>query len=311
MGKKEPKKIEGQPVEGFDIRFEWHVMWVKLFDRQVELIQRDIARARSDDRVVVYLSCPISSRGGGYHGTNVDIAKHTQRRLMADWGHRFWILNPAQYQMQSKEGRELMRQRAAELKIDESSLRPSGGDYMRMWTRVLVEDDVQGAQLGRRFDAFYFLGPSDVRDFFSRGGAVTVTAGVEGYFARKFAMDPDFRAHYSVPGIKWDPDWEENLKGRGLARQRKLLAEWERPRKDFFRFYAVRASAYFSLGCHDEWNILRELNRSRLAASSDRRTPSGDVGDLIAGFFDGGQIDPGAAVAPVSPGYALAARAGK
>ena len=31
---------------------------------------------------------------------------------------------------------------------------------MRMWTRVLAEDDDK--QLGSRFSAFYFLAPSDV-----------------------------------------------------------------------------------------------------------------------------------------------------
>ena len=64
-------------------------------------------------------------------------------------------------------------------------------------------------------------------------------------------------------------------------------------RVDFFRFYAARASANFSKGCHDEWNIFCEINRARLAHSN------GDVGQLLAGYFDGRQIDPGAAVCPI------------
>ena len=100
--------------------------------------------------------------------------------------------------MESKEGTGLIKRHARNLEITEAQLdalgRPMGGDYMRMWTRVLVEDDEDDdRQLGREFDAFYFLGPTDVRHFFTRGGAVTVTAGIEEYFARKFTMDPDFR----------------------------------------------------------------------------------------------------------------------
>jgi len=28
-----------------------------------------------------------------YYGTNLEIANHTERRLLGDWGYRFWILN--------------------------------------------------------------------------------------------------------------------------------------------------------------------------------------------------------------------------
>ncbi|GAI96354.1 unnamed protein product, partial [marine sediment metagenome] len=259
-------------------------------DEQISLIKADIARARAEDRVVVYLSCPISSRGGGYSVTNVDIAKHTQRRLLADWGHRFWILNPAQYQLESKEGTGLITQHAEKLKISKTELTrlqkahpPEGGDYMRMWTKVLVEDEEKDSRhLGRNFDAFYFLGPSDVRDFFTSGGALTVTAGIEEYFARKFTMDPDFHRFYSTRGSKW-----------------------ETQRKHFFRFYSVRASANFSLGCHDEWNIFRLINQARLDASKKDTPPEGDTGELLSGFFDGRQITPGAAVCEVSGGYTI------
>ena len=279
----------GYPVEGFDIQFEWKTnAWLKIFDEQISLIKGDIARARAEDRIVTYLSCPISSRGGGYSVTNVDIAKHTQRRLLADWGHRFWILNPAQYQLESKEGTGLIKQHAKRINISEAELErlqesslPEGGDYMRMWTKVLVEDEAEdNRHLGRNFDAFYFLGPSDVRDFFSSGGALTVTAGIEEYFARKFTMDPDFYRFYST---------NED--------------EWETLRKQFFRFYSVRASANFSLGCHDEWNIFRLINQARLDASKTNSAPNGDAGELLSGFFDGRQITPGAAVCEVSGGY--------
>ena len=70
---------------------------------------------------------------------------------MERWGHRFWVLNPARYQLESKEGTGLMHlhaarlsaERGVEIDVDELFRRspPHGGDYMRMWTRILVEGD--------------------------------------------------------------------------------------------------------------------------------------------------------------------------
>jgi hypothetical protein len=215
--------------------------------------------------------------------------------------------------MESKEGTGLIKRHARNIelktgnKIDIEKLpRPTGGDYMRMWTKVLVEDEENDDNLGRNFDAFYFVGPSDVLDFFTRGGALTVTAGVEEYFARKFTMDPSFRDYYSVHGINWNQKLENNTNIKN--RQENLREEWEEMRKRFFRFYAVRASIAFSLGSHDEWNILRLLNNKRLEASRNEDMPSGDVGNLIAGFFDNRQIPPSAATTNVSNGYAFSSR---
>ena len=231
---------------------------------------------------------------------------------MSEWGHRFWILNPAMYQLESKEGTGLIRRHAERLWGDEAEgrlaalPRARGGDYMRMWTRVLVEDNIDdGMHLGRSFDAYYFLGRTDVQHFFSLGGATTSTAGIEEYFARKYAMDPDFRDTYSVPGIEWDPTWERDpqMAIYEMNEQRELRDGWEQTRKWFFRFYSIRASANFSLGCHDEWNIFRLLNEARLKHKSEIREQLGDVGDLLAGYFDGRQIDPGATVTAIAYGY--------
>jgi hypothetical protein len=78
-------------------------------------------------------------------GISVDIAKFTERTLLHRWGEGFWILNPALYQLESKAGTGLITAHAQALGIDLDVLRsfcsPTGGDYMRMWTTVLVEDD--------------------------------------------------------------------------------------------------------------------------------------------------------------------------
>lgn len=289
-----------RPVESFAMAFTWQDEWTQIFDKQVELLREDIARARVEDRVIVYLSCPISPRGGGFSGTNVEIANHTQRRLMNEFGHRFWFLNPAQYQMESKEGVGLIIRHARALGMSEEELRklpkPSGGDYMRMWTRVLVEDDADN--LGAHFDGFYFVGPNDVRSFLTEGGSRSVTAGVEEFFARQYTMNVEFRDAYSVGGIEWRQDWSTAIEDEALREEAaKARQVWEDRRKAFFRYYGLRAGAAFSLGSHDEWNIFRLLNEMRL------QQRKGDVGELLAGYFDGRQLSMGSAAARVQPGY--------
>ncbi|MDX1624300.1 MAG: hypothetical protein R3199_10020 [Gemmatimonadota bacterium] len=287
----------GRPVEGFPIRFRWQTgVWFELFEKQVELLERDIARAMAEDQVMVFLSTPLSGRGGGHFATNVEIADHTRRRLMEQWGHRFWVLNPGQYQMESKEGtglmhlhaRELSRERGEEIDVDElfRERPPGGGDYMRMWTRILVEDD--DGNRGGRWDVIYFLGPTDVRDFFTESGARTWTAGVEEYFARKVSMNREFHETFAPPFLDGDGN---RLDGEAETR------EWKRRRDAFFRYYTIRAGVNFSLGSHDEYNIWQLLNRRRREASET------GVADQIAGFFDGRQIDPASATARTDAGY--------
>ena len=84
----------GTPVDGFPMKFSWQSGdWTELFDKQIELINEDVKRAKMQGKLVIYLSCPISSRGGGYAGTNVEIAEFTRMALLRDWGTGFWILN--------------------------------------------------------------------------------------------------------------------------------------------------------------------------------------------------------------------------
>ena len=288
--------VTGHPVPGFPYRTRWQIgLWLELFDMQIELIERDVARAMAQDSVMVFQSLPLTGRGGGHFATNVEVAEHTSRRLMERWGHRFWVLNPARYQLESKEGTGLMHlhaarlsvERGVEIDVDELFRRspPHGGDYMRMWTRILVEGDDD--QTGRRWDVLYFLGPNDVRSFFTEDGARTWTAGVEEYFARKQTMDRDFHDAFVPPYFDRD--------GRRLT-GREEKEEWKRRRNAFFRYYTVRAGVNFSLGCHDEWNIWQALNERR------RRAEEG-IAEQIAGYFDGRQVDPAAFTRRTAGGY--------
>src|ERR1044071_5463633 len=104
-----------EPVPGFG-KFRWcGGEWQPIFDRQIEVIKSDLARAHAEDRVIIYLSCPISARGGGSSLTNTDIAHFTARRLMHTGGERVFVLNPAAYQMESREGTGLILERIREL----------------------------------------------------------------------------------------------------------------------------------------------------------------------------------------------------
>lgn len=301
------------PIATFPMKYVWHLgPWYDIFDLQISLIRADIRRAKAEDKQVIYLSCPISSRGGGYSGTNVDVAKHVERSLLDRWGEAFWILNPAQYQLESKAGTGLINRHAEYLGLDLDRLTkaatPSGGDYMRMWTTVLVENDAKAGNrevgdhlvnTGQYFDAFYFLGPRDVQTFFLNVGD-TLTEGIQVYFARKFATDADFRSDFSEAGLDW-----EALMPPGHLDQNGLKSQWALKRSRFLRYYSLRASANFSLGSHDEWLIFCHINalRRRATKNPDRFMVDGDVGEQLAGFFDGNQIDPASTEALVSRGY--------
>jgi hypothetical protein len=301
--------VRGRPVKDLPIEFEWHTGdWMTLFDRQTELVRGDLKRAHADGRVIVFQSCPISTAGGGHYSTNVDIAGAVERNLMAKWGERFFILNPSKYQMETKEGVGLMYQHAEAIKretgkqIDVNKLMqttpPIGGDYMRMWTKVIVEDDYYHRankilpNTGNLFDAFYFIGPTDVQEFFL-SEARSLSQAVEIYFARKYSLDNEFKNDFDCVD-----------KNEGFCRLLDLTdpkekAIWEQRRLDFFRYYAMKAGVNFSRGSHDEWNIVYLLNSKRLA-HADIYGPE----DQIAIFFDGKQISPGSYPTPAWSGYA-------
>jgi hypothetical protein len=76
------------------------------------------------------------------------------------------------------------------------------------------------------------------------------------------------------------------------------IAEAERRRNEFFRYYGVRAGVNYSRGSHDEWNIWQMLNTERRERLN--------LGDQIAGFFAGEQIPPATTEQSISPGYAVA-----
>jgi len=289
-------KVNRRPVSTLDVLFKIQTgAWQKIFERQTAYVQMDVLRALAADKFAVYMSCPLGPVMGGVSSTNAEIAESTAQRLTAEWGGRFWFLNPGQYQMQTTHGAALLEYHARELaaggeRISIASLpRPDGGDYMCMWARVLAEDDEvdDRRNLGGRFSAYYFVGPSDVHRFFTQGQNIPLSSAVEAYFARKVDTDRVFSENFSPPFCK--PNGEP-VQDQGL--------QWEVLRKEFIRYYVLRAGAEFSKGCHDEWNIWVSLNQKREDGGRN-------FGSSIPGFFDGRQIDPVAAMQRVRPGYAV------
>lgn len=203
------------------------------------------------------------------------------------WGSRFWVLNPTLYQMESGGGVGLIERHAHLLNLEKKLSQKvnliklsrefpvTGGDYLRMWSRVLAEDGDKN--LGNRFDAFYFMGPSDIRDFFydsyNLGSVGGLTHWVGNYFAKKFVTNAEFRAYFGEASKREDRE------------------------RDFFRFYTLKAGAYFSLGSRDEYNIWRILNQLRAQELGN--------GSEIPAYFDGRQIGFGPPETDSIHGYAL------
>jgi hypothetical protein len=133
-----------------------------------------------------------------------------------------------------------------------------GGEYMVMWTRALGGDD----GLGRDIDMVHFTGPEDMRAFFGCG-ADDLTGCLDRWLTARAAGDATLRR----------------------------AADDAEARRAFVRYYAMRASAAYSAGAHDEWNIVVRINRKRA------------LGDQIAVFFDGRAVPPSAMEMEIVPGY--------
>lgn len=302
---------KGTPVDGFPLCFTWQNIWQPVFDLQEKIIKEDISRAKSEGKVVIYMSLPVSTEAGGFQGTNVEIANFTQQRLSDEWGDRFFFLNPSKYQLHSQTGRSQLTQHIEYLKLTgvanlpqmnstgEYQPIPSGGSYMYMWTRVLVTNDevkqepyidYEGqvnyreipVNLGFDFDGVYFLGPTDVQKFFGGNRTYSMTAEVKDYFARKLATDSRFGAFYNAGST--------SIPSQEVAQAR------QNARREFVRYFVLRASSNFATGCHDEWNIFQLLNALRFDRTKN-------TGEQLAMYFDGRQLSLGATTTRITPGF--------
>ena len=215
-----------------------------LIQDQVRTIRQDIKAQQSAGKLIVYASTPISPRGGGHTGTNLEIAASVKAALEKEYGGSVWVLDPGRYQMSPLAGKS-----------------PGGSEYMAMWTAILAGDDGSGQD----FDMVHFTGPSNVRAFFGCGPSAIVEC-IDRYITKRAATDDTFRQD---------------------------VADRPARRREFLRYYALRASSAYSPGAHDEWNTFVAINRRR------------PVGGQVAMYFDGRPLSPGEMETGVSPGYEL------
>jgi len=130
-----------------------------------------------------------------------------------------------------------------------AGVRASQGDYLVMWTRVLEGE----SGLAEGFDFIWFAGPSDFASYFKLTGTGDMDR-ISAYFADRVATNPDFKRVVDS--------------GRVTA-------------QSFRNYYALRASASFSVGAHDEWNAIRIANQKR------RDDPKFGIVQQLPVFFDG------------------------
>jgi hypothetical protein len=120
-------------------------------------------------------------------------------------------------------------------------------DYMYMWSQVIF-----GAEKASNgFDLIYFAGPRDFSRYFHLTGQDDL-ANLDSYFKNRQASDADFA---------------------------KLIEAGKMSLNDFETYYGLRASVSFSVGAHDEWNIVQKINDAR-------RTSKGVLSQLPM-LFDG------------------------
>ncbi len=112
-----------------------------------------------------------------------------------------------------------------------NGVRAGQGDYLVMWTRILEGDK----GLGEDFDFVYFVGPSDYAEFFGLTGKGDMDR-IAAYFDERLQKDADLK--------------------RAIERGTVTAAS-------FRNYYGLKASAAFSVGAHDEWNVIRAVNARR------------------------------------------------
>lgn len=145
-----------------------------------------------------------------------------------------------------------------------NGVRAGQGDYLLMWTRILEGQKA----LGEDFDFVYFVGPSDFAGFFGLTGKA----------------DMDRLAAYFDERLQKDADLKRSVE-RGSVSQ-----------TAFRNYYALRAATSFSVGAHDEWNVIRAVNNRR------RDDPKLGVTNQLAVLFDGRAVSSAEAEQSVAAG---------
>jgi hypothetical protein len=138
---------------------------------------RSQIRMQAGDKLVAYLSVPLTARGGGYRPLNVEVSEFLKSRMESRFQGRVWVLAPGKVESELPQ-------------VNGKS--PQGGEYMYMWTSVLAGDD----GYGRDFNFLFAAGPSDIRAFF--GAPEDTFASLERYIDLRAKADTDFRDNVAL-----------------------------------------------------------------------------------------------------------------
>jgi hypothetical protein len=138
----------------------------------------------------------------------------------------------------------------------------SQADYLFMWTQVLEGETGKGED----FDFIYFVGPSDFGRYFGLDGHNDMTK-LENWYDGAITTDA-------------------NLKSVD--------------RSAFRTYYALRASGAYSIGAHDEWNVVRAIDAARMKSKADY-----GIQRQLGVLFDGKGIAPGVFETQSTPGNAM------
>lgn len=145
--------------------------------RQTVLNLRSQIQTQRKDKLIAYISVPLTARGGGYRPLNVAISDFLKAKLEAKFEGRVWALAPGK----------------AESELPQvGSKSAQGGEYMYMWTQVLAGDD----GYGRDFDLLYAAGPSEIGSFF--GAPDDLANALNRYMELRAAGDADFRSQIAT-----------------------------------------------------------------------------------------------------------------
>jgi hypothetical protein len=180
-----PAILSGQPAPTKQILktplgtcYEVDPDFLPVIDSAVDNLRAQV-RSQSAGKLIVYLSVPLTSRGGGYRPLNVEISDFLKSRIETRFQNRVWVLAPgkAESELPPVKGKS-----------------PQGGEYMYMWTKVLAGDD----GYGRDFNLLFAAGPSEIKSFF--GASDDMPASLERYMELRAKTDTDFRDQIaSVP----------------------------------------------------------------------------------------------------------------
>jgi hypothetical protein len=145
--------------------------FLPVIDNAVKNLRAQV-QGQSPEKLIVYLSVPLTARGGGYRPLNVEISEFLKSRIEARFQNRVWVLAPGKAESELP---QVMGKSA------------QGGEYMYMWTKVLAGDD----GYGKNFNLLFAAGPSEIKNFF--GAPDEMPASLERYVDLRAKADADFR----------------------------------------------------------------------------------------------------------------------